>query len=258
MLSASKLCQSVSTSGPSATVKPMPTNTSSRRPGWVTRWRWPRRRSGGSSVRSRRSASSRAPTLGRPSSRAGASSAASTRRVRPLSAGPRPCARRAASAPSSVLRLGQLGPLAEQLGARARRGRRAVAAALDRHARKRRRCEGVDVECAHGRASKSASAGRGPGEGEGRCAVPARLRRPRSVAAVGLDEAAADPEAEAEPGRLAGVAPVELREHRVSSSAGMPGPRRTPRRRRRSPRTRTSTRQTVRRRVLGARSRRGS
>ena len=45
MLSASKLYQSVSTSGPSATVKPMPTNTSSRRSRvWVTRCRWPRRR----------------------------------------------------------------------------------------------------------------------------------------------------------------------------------------------------------------------
>ena len=47
MLRASKLYQSVSTSGPSATVKPMPTNTSSRRSMvWVTRWRWPRRGAG--------------------------------------------------------------------------------------------------------------------------------------------------------------------------------------------------------------------
>ena len=37
MLSASKLCQSVSTSGPSATWKPSPTNTSSSRShAWVT------------------------------------------------------------------------------------------------------------------------------------------------------------------------------------------------------------------------------
>ena len=44
MFSASKLCQSVSTSGPSATWKPSPMNTSSSRShAWVTRWAWPRR-----------------------------------------------------------------------------------------------------------------------------------------------------------------------------------------------------------------------
>ncbi len=44
MLRASKLCQSVSTSGPSAIWKPSPTNTSSSRShAWVTRWAWPRR-----------------------------------------------------------------------------------------------------------------------------------------------------------------------------------------------------------------------
>ena len=66
MLSASKLYQSVSTSGPSATVKPMPTKTSSSASRvWVTRWRWPRRRSTSISVRSRRSADSvLAPGLG--------------------------------------------------------------------------------------------------------------------------------------------------------------------------------------------------
>ena len=43
MLSASKLYQSVSISGPSATSNPMPTNTSSSASRvWVTRWRWPR------------------------------------------------------------------------------------------------------------------------------------------------------------------------------------------------------------------------
>ena len=43
MLSASKLCQSVSTSGPSATWKPSPMNTSSSRSqAWVTRCAWPR------------------------------------------------------------------------------------------------------------------------------------------------------------------------------------------------------------------------
>ena len=48
MLSASKLCQSVSTSGPSATWKPSPMNTSSSRSqAWVTRWAWPRVRRAG-------------------------------------------------------------------------------------------------------------------------------------------------------------------------------------------------------------------
>ena len=43
MLRASKLCQSVSTSGPSAIWKPSPTKTSSRRShAWVTMWAWPR------------------------------------------------------------------------------------------------------------------------------------------------------------------------------------------------------------------------
>ena len=42
-LSAPKLFQSVSISGPSATVKPMPTKTSSSCSiAWVTRWRWPK------------------------------------------------------------------------------------------------------------------------------------------------------------------------------------------------------------------------
>ena len=59
MLSASKLYQSVSTSGPSATVKPRPTKTSSRRlVAWVTRCRWPASAAGRTSVRSSRSASS--------------------------------------------------------------------------------------------------------------------------------------------------------------------------------------------------------
>ena len=56
-LRAPKLCQSVSTSGPRPPVKPMPTKTSSSSSiAWVTRWRWPSRRPGGTSVRSRRSA----------------------------------------------------------------------------------------------------------------------------------------------------------------------------------------------------------
>ena len=43
MFRAAKLYQSVSTSGPSAMVKPSPTNTSSSRSCvWVTRWVWPR------------------------------------------------------------------------------------------------------------------------------------------------------------------------------------------------------------------------
>ena len=47
MLSAVKLYQSLSTSGPSATVKPRPTNTSSSCSWvWVTRWRWPALRTG--------------------------------------------------------------------------------------------------------------------------------------------------------------------------------------------------------------------
>src|SRR5690349_12120382 len=58
---ASKLYQSVSTSGPSATENPMATKVSSRAStAWVTRWRWPRRRSLMTSVRSSRSASGRA------------------------------------------------------------------------------------------------------------------------------------------------------------------------------------------------------
>jgi hypothetical protein len=63
MLRAPKLNQSVSISGPSATSKPIPTNTSSSESRvWVTRWRRPR--PGGAvtvpamnSVRSMRSAS---------------------------------------------------------------------------------------------------------------------------------------------------------------------------------------------------------
>ena len=48
MLSASKLCQSVSTSGPSAIWKPRPTKTSSSRShACVTRWAWPRARLAG-------------------------------------------------------------------------------------------------------------------------------------------------------------------------------------------------------------------
>ena len=43
MLSASKLYQSVSASGPSATSNPIPTKTSSSSSrAWDTRWRWPR------------------------------------------------------------------------------------------------------------------------------------------------------------------------------------------------------------------------
>ena len=43
MFSASKLYQSVSASGPSATVNPMPTKTSSSSArAWVTGWRCPR------------------------------------------------------------------------------------------------------------------------------------------------------------------------------------------------------------------------
>ena len=60
MLRASKLCQSVSTSGPSAIWKPSPTKTSSRRShAWVTMWAWPRRGRARISVRSSRSASTR-------------------------------------------------------------------------------------------------------------------------------------------------------------------------------------------------------
>ena len=58
MFKASKLYQADSTSGPSATVKPIPTNTSSRRSrAWVTRWSDPRRAVPRHSVRSSRSAS---------------------------------------------------------------------------------------------------------------------------------------------------------------------------------------------------------
>ena len=60
MLRASKLYQALSTSGPSATVYPIPTNTSSRRSrAWVTGWKWPRRNGaawGSRSVRSSLSA----------------------------------------------------------------------------------------------------------------------------------------------------------------------------------------------------------
>ena len=43
MLRAPKLYQSLSISGPSATLKPMPTKTSSKASRvWDTRWRWPR------------------------------------------------------------------------------------------------------------------------------------------------------------------------------------------------------------------------
>ena len=62
MFSASKLYQSDSASGPSATVKPMPTKTSSSSSrAWVTRCRWPRESgastvAGMTSVRSSRSA----------------------------------------------------------------------------------------------------------------------------------------------------------------------------------------------------------
>ena len=61
MLSASKLCQSVSTSGPSAIWKPSPTKTSSSRShACVTRWAWPRTGLPANSVRSSRSAATRA------------------------------------------------------------------------------------------------------------------------------------------------------------------------------------------------------
>ena len=60
MLRAPKLYQSVSTSGPSATWKPRPMNTSSSRShAWVTRWAWPRRGLPANSDRSSRSASTR-------------------------------------------------------------------------------------------------------------------------------------------------------------------------------------------------------
>ena len=57
MFRASKLYQSLSTSGPSAIWKPSPMNTSSSRSiAWVTTWAWPRRGRASSSVRSRASA----------------------------------------------------------------------------------------------------------------------------------------------------------------------------------------------------------
>ena len=68
MLSASKLCQSVSTSGPSATWKPSPMKTSSSRShACVTRWAWPRTGLPANSVRSSRSAATRAAVAALPS-----------------------------------------------------------------------------------------------------------------------------------------------------------------------------------------------
>ncbi len=121
MFSASKLYQSVSASGPSATVKPMPTKTSSSSArAWVTRCRWPRAGavrtwSGMTSVRSRRSAR-------RASARSDAASSACRAASSAFSW---PCAspsRRPASLRVSGLEPaeravgpGQRGPLAEEL-----------------------------------------------------------------------------------------------------------------------------------------------
>ena len=68
MLRASKLCQSVSTSGPSATWNPSPMNvSSSRSQACVTRWAWPRVGRPANSVRSRRSAAIRSSSAAEPS-----------------------------------------------------------------------------------------------------------------------------------------------------------------------------------------------
>ena len=122
MFSASKLYQSVSASGPSATVKPMPTKTSSSSArAWVTRCRWPR--AGGertwagiTSVRSRRSARSAS---------ARSASASSARRAGQLGLEPGPDLVQPAAGLLACLGIeaaqgavgpGQRGALAEELG----------------------------------------------------------------------------------------------------------------------------------------------
>ena len=117
MFRASKLYQSVSTSGPSATVNPRPTKTSSSRShAWVTGWLWPRRGAARNSVRSSRSAAMRASSAAAASARRRSSSAAVTASVASLSA--RPAALRSSSvghAAERALQHGQRAALAEQV-----------------------------------------------------------------------------------------------------------------------------------------------
>ena len=118
MLRASKLYQSVSTSGPSAIWKPMPTNTSSRRShAWVTMCARPRRGLPRNSVRSRRSSSTSAARALPASSPRLAVAASTTAAVASFSS--RPASRRSsrlASDPSWVFSRPSEPPAAEHLG----------------------------------------------------------------------------------------------------------------------------------------------
>ena len=123
MFSASKLYQSDSASGPSATLKPMPTKTSSSSSrAWVTRWRWPRAAAqsapgpGITSVRSRRSARSGLAALGLGQDGAPVGQLGLEARADLEEAPPGLLARLGAQGAQGAVRPGQRGALAEVLG----------------------------------------------------------------------------------------------------------------------------------------------
>src|SRR4051794_700584 len=222
-LSAPKLCHSSSTSGPSATVNPSPTNTSSSRShAWVTSCLWPCRRSRPrNSVRSRRSTSSVAWRAIAPSSSLRTAAAASTDSRAALSAWP--TSRRSLGSSSPIRALNRAsGDRLPSTSNSASRSASRSSAPLTRASASLAVFEISSIMVVL-RVASSGRLGRigsveellevDQREREAEDAPGPELRDRREPPAVRLDQAAADPEPEAGARRLAHVPPEELLEH---------------------------------------------